>query len=280
LDTSVEDHVIYQVANTALREHPYAHFFVDSVFPPEFYSALRRNWPSASQLVSLGSTGRVPSTAYPERFVMPLTRESVETFPAEKRAFWQDLGDWMLGSTRFRDAVMYRFERQLRDRFGAALEDTDFTHEVLVVRDHTNYALGPHTDAPHKAISLLFYCPDDEAYTHLGTAIYRPVDPAFRCVGGPHYPFERFRKVATMPFKPNALFAFVKTDNSFHGVDPIKDADVLRDLILYDIRVMAAIRDEENPETAMRETAHAAPRKRETLGLGARMLKNILRRGR
>ncbi len=89
----------------------------------------------------------------------------------------------------------------------------------------------------HKLISLLFYCPDDDSRKHLGTSIYTPIDPDFRCAGGPHYPHERFTKVATMEYRPNALFAFFKTDNSFHGVDPIRDADVLRDLMLYDIRV-------------------------------------------
>ena len=49
-----------------------------------------------------------------------------------------------------------------------------------------------------------------------------------------------FQKVYTMEYRPNTLFAFFKTDNSFHGVAPIADADVLRDLLLYDIRVEAA----------------------------------------
>jgi hypothetical protein len=36
-----------------------------------------------------------------------------------------------------------------------------------------------------------------------------------------------------MPFKPNSAFAFLKTDNSFHGVEP---CSVTRDVLLYDIR--------------------------------------------
>ena len=42
----------------------------------------------------------------------------------------------------------------------------------------------------------------------------------------------------TMPYVPNALFAFMKTPNSFHGVEPIEEPDVRRDLLLYDIRVL------------------------------------------
>ena len=40
-----------------------------------------------------------------------------------------------------------------------------------------------------------------------------------------------------MEYRPNSLFAFIKNDRSFHGVEPIGDHDVLRDILLYDIRV-------------------------------------------
>ena len=38
-----------------------------------------------------------------------------------------------------------------------------------------------------------------------------------------------------MPFLPNSLFTFVKTDNSFHGVEPVLDADCKRWLLLFDV---------------------------------------------
>jgi hypothetical protein len=82
---------------------------------------------------------------------------------------------------------------------------------------------------------LLFYLPKDESQSHLGTSIYLPKDPKFTCEGGPHYSFENFTRVVTMPFKPNALFAFVKTNNSFHGVEPVLDPDTKRWLLLYDV---------------------------------------------
>jgi len=43
-----------------------------------------------------------------------------------------------------------------------------------------------------------------------------------------------------MPFLPNTMFAFVKTDHSFHGVEPIVDAGISRYLLLYDLRVKHA----------------------------------------
>jgi hypothetical protein len=46
-----------------------------------------------------------------------------------------------------------------------------------------------------------------------------------------------FDRMMTMPFLPNSLFAFLKTHNSFHGVEPIQETGVRRDLLLYDIKV-------------------------------------------
>ena len=244
MDPAVEEHLIYQLANAPLRLYPFPHLYIESIFPPEYYAQLREHWPQASQLVSLESTGRVPQGWYAERFIMPLTSEKVGELPEDgTREFWKGFGKKMLGSPRFMYAAMDKFEPQLRQRFGAQLETLDFTHEILIVRDHSNYRLGPHTDSPHKVLSFLFYCPDDDVYSHLGTSIYTPIDPTFRCPGGPHHPFKGFHKVKTMEYRANTLFAFVKTDNSFHGVYPIRDADVLRDLILYDIQVTTPVTD-------------------------------------
>lgn len=237
-----EAHALYAVANAPLRTWPFPHIYVDSVLPDDYYARLRAHWPSA-RFVSLAATGRVPEGAYPERFILPLRPGETAALPEPERTFWEELSGWLLGSSRFFYAIMDKFETTLRERFGDALEDAGFSHEVLVVRDHTNYALGPHTDSPRKVISVLFYCPDDDTRPHLGTSIYEPVDRDFRCPGGPHYPFDRFSKVATMAYRPNSLFAFVKTDRSFHGVDPVRDADVMRNLILYDIQVQSASRD-------------------------------------
>ena len=111
----------------------------------------------------------------------------------------------------------------------------EFYDESLLVQDITNYALGPHTDSPHKVITVLFYLPKDDLQRHLGTSIYVPKDPNFTCPGGPHYARDGFEKLYSMPFLPNSLFCFLKTHNSFHGVEPVADPDTRRWLLLYDI---------------------------------------------
>lgn len=236
MSSTAEQHVLYQIANAQMRVYPYAHIYVEEVFPPDFYRELRVNWPDASSLVCLGDTGRVSKNSYRERFVMPFTPAEVEKLDAARRPFWQAMAQWML-TERFMTAMIDRFETHVKARFGDEIYKCGFGADALIVRDHTNFKIGPHTDAPHRLLSMLFYCPDDASHSHLGTSLYVPREAGFTCNGGPHYKHDRFELVRTMEYRPNTLFAFVKNDHSFHGVEPIGDPDVLRDILLYDIRV-------------------------------------------
>jgi hypothetical protein len=236
MTSSVEEHVLYRILNAPICEYPYPHIYVENVFPEAFYTELRRNWPDAGAFVPLGDTGRVPRGAYPERFVIPITEEGVGTLAPERRPFWMEFGQWFTDQ-RFCMSMIRKFERQVYERLGDDITRCHYGADALAVRDHTNYSIGPHTDAPHRLVTMLFYCPEDDSHPHLGTTIYWPLKDDFRCRGGPHYPFDRFKAITTMPYKRNSLFAFFKDERSFHGVAPIPDRDIVRDLMLYDVRV-------------------------------------------
>jgi len=61
--------------------------------------------------------------------------------------------------------------------------------------------------------------------------------PSFTCTGGKPHTFDGFARLTTMPYQPNALCGFLKTADSFRGVERINDERVRRDLTLYDITV-------------------------------------------
>ena len=232
VETELE--VLYRIGNAAVREYPYPHIYVPDIFPEDFYAELRRNLPPQSAMKNLGDLGRVAGNTYPARGVLPLTQEHLVVLDEAKRGFWERLGSWLLGR-RFADIMIGKFAPYLAQRFGD-LRNVRFSHEALIVRDSTSYALGPHTDSPAKALSFLFYLPADASRPHLGTSVYVPRDPGFVCPGGPHHAFDKFQRMLTLPYVPNALFAFMKTPSSFHGVEPIEESEVQRDLLLYDIR--------------------------------------------
>jgi hypothetical protein len=231
-----EQHVHYRVANAPIRTHPFPHFYVDDVFPAAFYSELRQRLPGQNGYTRIDETGSVAKGAYPERFVCSLAElEEGEANAGGGTAFWADFSSWLLGDA-FAALILGRFRPFFPDRFGENVEPR-IELDARLVRDVTNYAISPHTDSPRKLVSLLFYLPADDSMRHLGTSLYAPKDPAFRCPGTGHHPFENFKKIATMEYRPNTLLAFFKTDRAFHGVDRITDTNVVRDLLLYNIYV-------------------------------------------
>ncbi|HYD56220.1 MAG TPA: hypothetical protein VEB41_04875 [Burkholderiales bacterium] len=225
MSSRAELDVLYKIGNAPVLNYPFPHFFVRDVFPADYYAEMQRNLPRPEAMKSLEEARG--TRGYPERSVMTLGEEAP--------AFWAGLWRWMLGG-RVGHLMLQKFAPVVQARL-QGIPDAEITDEAILVHDRTQYALGPHSDSPRKLITMLFYLPADERLARYGTSIYVPKDPDFRCPGGPHYSFEIFDRMATMPFVPNALFAFAKTDNSFHGVERFDVPNAGRWLLLVDLYV-------------------------------------------
>jgi hypothetical protein len=223
----------YKLGNVPFNMFPYPHFYIPDVFPADYYRRILQHLPDPEAMVPIEKARAV--RGYKERFVLGLEDHHLATLPDNKRAFWEELRGWLVGGS-FNALLMSKFKPLIDQRFPSTA-GVQFYDEGLLVQDITDYKLGPHTDATRKVITVLFYLPRDESQRHLGTSIYLPNDPAFRCPGGPHYNRDQFTRLHTNPFAPNSMFAFFKTDNSFHGVEPVADPDCRRWLLLYDIYV-------------------------------------------
>jgi hypothetical protein len=232
--SDAEMQLAYKVGNAPFSTFPFPHIYVQDVFPPAFYADLQRNLPDPKDMQPILQARKLKG--YDERFVLGVNPRDLAALPDAKRMFWTKMMGWLVGGN-FRSLVLRKFQSYIDQRF-AGIENVEFYDEALLVQDITNYKLGPHTDAMRKVVTMLFYLPADESQRHLGTSIYMPNDPAFVCPGGPHHERANFSLLHTNPFAPNALFAFLKTNNSFHGVEPVRDPDTRRWLLLYDIFVM------------------------------------------
>ena len=226
MSSSVESAVLARIAAAPVLREPFEHCVIDRIFPDEFYESIIDHWPEEESWQSLSESGRVSEGSYEERKVVLMTAAGFARLDAQRRPFWErEVGGWLLGE-RFRQTILAKFGREAKGSAG----------DALIVSDRTRYAIGPHTDAPHRLVSLLFYLPEDATFSRFGTAFYTPCDPAFRCAGGPHHPFERFQRVTTVPFVPNRLVAFPKTDRCFHGVEPVDLEGIDRRLLIYNAR--------------------------------------------
>jgi len=205
--SEIERHVVEKFSQAEVLTEPFPYIYIENVFPSEIYQKMREHMPENYVEIakSRGTKG------YPKRFTA-----------VPEALVWKDV---------YRDLVAGRLKKKLCDRFG--VDQQGLTDEVLLIRDKAGYSIGPHTDSKAKVITVLFYLPADESLIGAGTSIYTPKKAGVTCEGGPHHNKKHFDIFKTMPFKPNSCFAFLKTDNSFHGVEPCEGT---RDVLLYDVR--------------------------------------------
>jgi hypothetical protein len=194
--TAVERHVIQAVQNAELIFEPYPHFVIENVLPQKDYEALLASLPKEEQYVPIKKVRNL--RGYPERFVAEFER------PA-----WIDA-----------------FTVEAQRKFGIVGEHRD---ETLLIKDKPNYQITPHTDVPARIFSAIMYLGDGVD----GTVVYEPKKKGFECKKGLHLPLELFKKVKTIPYRGNTAFVFLRTDNSFHGVEKSKQE---RNVLLYDLR--------------------------------------------
>ncbi len=229
---AVESAVLYRLMNAEVKTWPFPHFSVMDVFPPDLYRRLVEALPRDGAYTLMGEHGTVGKDSYKERLILSLNHDNDAV--AEP---WRELAGWMMGE-RFTRTILRKFAPFLAKQWGDAFSGKRVMKELRLVRDFTHYALTPHTDMREKALAFLFYLPRDDRQAHLGTSAYVPNDPDFRCPGGPHHPRALFTHLLTAPYLPNTLFGFVRTDTSFHGVEPVTDTDARRDLLLYNLYLL------------------------------------------
>lgn len=239
----VLNHVLSQAARAQTTEDPFPYLVVDDVFPRDYYAEMLAHFPAPGSLRPIGETGRVPSDAYRERNVVLFTEDEFARMAKEQQVFWSDFARWMY-SDQFLNFFVQKFSSYLEPRLNNILAKDELLKargDALLVNDQTNYAIGPHTDAPHRLVTFLFYLPKDASMRELGTSVYRAKDPAFTCWGGPHHEFDLFERVETVEFLPNRLLSFPKTERSFHGVPQITRAGVNRPLLINNIRLLNSV---------------------------------------
>jgi len=227
------DHILSRIQGEKIDPDPFPHFFVDRVFPDDFYAALLQNLPKPQQFIPVDYFGAPTEEENSDRSVIDLNADQLAPLAAKQKKFWGDLAA-ALESQEFTSAIAQFAYAHLKERFfGQA--DLPVHAATNLTRIKKGYSLGPHTDSAHKLITIIFYLAPDRSKEALGTSVYMPKDRTFKCAGGPHHEFSDFELIKTAPYLPNSLFGFVKSDASFHGVEELIEPGITRDTLLYNL---------------------------------------------
>ena len=217
-----------------IREYPFPHFFSTGMFPEPFYAEIMKHMPDEAAYQTLIEQGQVGVSSdlvetYEQRTVISLYTDHIEVIDESKRGFWLELNK-ILSSLEFLTSLVLKFKPWIISQYG---EDVDINYgaQIDLIRDARNWALGPHTDKPDNIAVILLYLPPDDTASYLGTSIYTPKEPGFTCEGGPHHDRSNFDCAHTVPYLPNSAIGFYRNNTSFHGVECVKKAGDVRNLI-------------------------------------------------
>jgi hypothetical protein len=237
LSASLLSHFVTRLRAAEVVFDPFPHYYLEHVFPTEYYQALLRHLPTSAVYENWLPFTTLKLDHFQYRDQRDLNEGWTKNLPAELREFWDSFDEWFL-RPELAQAVLEPFAEPLSARFGEGTPWPAISVESQLVRHRAGYFLQPHSDARHKIAVFLLYLAPDESALHLGTSLYRPKDRDFSCPDSKHHPFEDFVRVKTIPYKPNSMLAFMRSDVSFHGVEPLSEQDVTacgRDLIQYAI---------------------------------------------
>jgi len=236
------NHLVGRLRETEVDTNPFPHYCLENVFPQQYYDELLRHLPGSEIYENLYEVTDLKLDHFRHRYQRDLTNDWTSALPRELQSFWNSFNEWFL-SPQLAQAVLESFAEPLRPRIGERASWPAVSVEAQFIRHRAGYFLGPHSDLHTKLVVLLVYLAPDASGERLGTSLYRPKTAGFSCPDSKHYPFEDFIRVKTAPYKPNSLLAFVRSDISFHGLEPLTEQDVAtegRDLIKYVIHDKAA----------------------------------------
>ena len=208
---------------------PFPHYYLEGVFPADYYQQLLLNLPASDVYDNLYEVTDLKLDHFRHRDQRDMNDGWTDRLTPDVKPFWESFNQWFMGP-ELAQAVLQSFSNQ-RSSWPEVSVESQF------IRHRAGYFLGPHSDLYTKLVVLLIYLAPDNSAEHLGTSLYRPKDRSFTCPDSKHYKFEEFIRVKTAPYRPNSLLAFMRSDVSFHGLEPLSQNDVAttagRDVIQY-----------------------------------------------
>src|SRR3990172_8386132 len=87
------DHVIERIGRAPVKKEPFSHFYLDRVFPDDFYQELIESLPDLSEFQPISMDGAVRKGTYVQRVCLSLEKERLAQLPFGHRMFWSRLAE-------------------------------------------------------------------------------------------------------------------------------------------------------------------------------------------
>lgn len=184
------------LAGAQVITEPFAHSFIEQVFPLEFYRTLRASLPPLSAYrVAPSEHGRTDEP--PRRHDFWLASPFLDQLPPEHQDLWRDFAHH---ASRVETALA------LAGPYRRFLDPADesLQIEIRLVRESGPFVLDPHLDMEQKRLVAVVYLADEDAPESLGTTLYSRDG-------------DRFVAATTTPYRANCASTMLRTPDAWHG---------------------------------------------------------------
>lgn len=227
-------HFLASLEAAKVESEPFPHFFMRSCFPEEVYQELVDQLPAMEQYEQGDYGKHFSEGGVITRGRFRLGNSSLEKLSSNQQRILDGVRG-VLASDAVKRSVFRKLQSGLAHRFRCPLASAEnlpgFALPELY-RETSGYRIAPHPDTRKKIVTMQISLARDESQAGLGTEFYqRSLRPAtwLREPKG-------FEIVKTMPFLPNAAYAFSVLNTvrlkSWHGRSQLPESAGTRDSIL------------------------------------------------
>jgi len=229
------DKIFSRVSSSPFIKAPFPCFQVNRLFDLNLYSQFIQHLPEDSAYFK-SREGRTsnPYALQSRKTLCVTDPEQLSGIREDQRQFWKEVGEFF-SSQEFTTELFRHYLPYLKCRYDSLSFETNT--RVDLTRDTTGYRIFPHTDSPSKIFTAIIYLPKEPFNLDLGTSIYVPDRPLVSEHSHHFKPEEQtFTELHRAPYSAGTMFSFMKTNNSFHGREPIETQGVERNLIIITVQ--------------------------------------------
>jgi len=210
ITAEIENQILEKLNGSGLVADPFPYIYIEDFLPKSLFDYIVSIMPEDRYLSPFSDKKYVTHTKpIPNKILLTIYNSSIKYLELDgvpHREEIINLHKWY--SSFLKKAIANKLQVSLDNE-----KDDDLLYNI----DTPGFFKVPHTDTPQKIFSALLYITNSK----VGTSIHRPIDTTFTDSVGYDLPPRMFNKIFTTEHKPNNMFAFVRTDNSFHSVEKL-----------------------------------------------------------
>ena len=235
------EYVIKKIDNAEMKEvkgKPMWYLAIEDIFPEDYYQKILKYTPKDLKMY------HKLSEQYTDRFKYELgygencnkSLADLGEMNDDMRKFWKDFQTTFVARDDLLNCYLKKYKEYI-PHFNKA----EVGINCRLSKDLKGYSIGVHTDRRNKVISALFYTPnrtDDAILKEWGTQVLISKSDNFPHTTEKHHAYNDdgshsdFEVYDWIECKPNSMFSWVVTQQSYHGVPPIT-IDGIRDTIAF-----------------------------------------------